>query len=53
MNYFDVSSRSNEGKMRKEVAEGRGIDLFGSPSILKCDDLRVIFVRMRFDTFNL
>lgn len=53
MNYFDVSSRSEEGKIRKEETEGRGIDLFGSPSIFKCDDLRVILVGMRFDTFNL
>ena len=53
MNYCDVSSRSEEGKKRKEVAEGGRIDLFGSPSIFKCDDLRVIFVGMRFDTFNL
>jgi len=42
-----------DGNMRKRATEGRGIDLFGSPSIFKCDDLRVIFVRMRFDTFNL
>jgi len=53
MNYCDVSSRSEEGKIRKEVAEGRGIDLFGSPSVFKCDDLRVIFVGMWFDTLNL